>query len=297
MAAPVPARAWKAVFDPLIRRTTSLTFGIIGQGRIGTAAALRAKALGYRVIFFDPYRPNGAELAIGVERALTLDDLLRQTDTLSIHAPLTPDTNRMIGARELALLPKGAVVINTARGPIIDIDALASALKSGHLSGVGLDVVPIEPPPDPFPELIRAYRAREAWTEGRLHHHAALGVPYAGGLGRYPDQGRGDDAGVHPRRGTNVIAPEDFSPRAARNARRPLWAAGIPPPRISRCCGAAPRPSPTRPVPSTAIAIGSGTFDGDGPPPPMVQPPPQPSRQTPLNSSSSKVPVVGSVIA
>ncbi|MGH7044316.1 MAG: NAD(P)-dependent oxidoreductase, partial [Acetobacteraceae bacterium] len=135
-----PPAPWKAVFDPLIRRTSALTFGIIGQGRIGTAAALRAKALGYRVIFFDPYRPNGAELAIGVERALSLDDLLRQTDTLSIHAPLTPETTGMIGARELALLPEGAVVINTARGPIVDLDALTDALAARRLHAAALDV-------------------------------------------------------------------------------------------------------------------------------------------------------------
>ena len=201
---------WKAVFDPMIRRTGALTFGVIGQGRIGTAAALRAKALGYRVVFFDPYRPNGAELSIGVHRALTLDDLLRQTDTLSIHAPLTPETNRMIGARELALLPKGAVVINTARGPIIDIDALAAALKSGHLSGVGLDVIPVEPPADPVPELVRAYRAHEKWTEGRLiiTPHSAFHTPEAWDDIR--TKGAETMRAFISGKPQNVITPEDF---------------------------------------------------------------------------------------
>ncbi|HVB67781.1 MAG TPA: C-terminal binding protein [Acetobacteraceae bacterium] len=201
---------WKAVFDPLIRRTGVLTFGIIGQGRIGTAAALRAKALGYRVIFFDPYRPNGAELAIGVERALSLEDLLRQTHTLSIHAPLTPETTGMIDARALALLPKGAVVVNTARGPIIDIDALAQALKSGHLAGVGLDVVPVEPPVEPVPELIRAYRAREPWTEGRLiiTPHSAFHTPEAWDDIR--TKGAETMRAFIQGRPQNVIAPEDF---------------------------------------------------------------------------------------
>ncbi|HLY89971.1 MAG TPA: NAD(P)-dependent oxidoreductase [Acetobacteraceae bacterium] len=85
-----------------------------------------------------------------------------------MHTPLTPETRGILGAAEMAMLPKGAVVVNTARGPIVDIDALAAALKSGHLAGVGIDVVPVEPPVDPVPELIRAYRAREPWTEGRL---------------------------------------------------------------------------------------------------------------------------------
>ena len=201
---------WKAVFDPMIRRTGALTFGVIGQGRIGTAAALRAKALGYRVVFFDPYRPNGAELSIGVHRALTLDDLLRQTDTLSIHAPLTPETKGMIGARELALLPKGAVVINTARGPIIDIDALAAALKSGHLYGVGLDVIPVEPPADPLPELVRAYRAREKWTEGRLiiTPHSAFHTPEAWDDIR--TKGAETMRAFISGKPQNVITPEDF---------------------------------------------------------------------------------------
>jgi phosphoglycerate dehydrogenase-like enzyme len=205
-----PPAPWKALADPLIRRTTRLTFGIIGQGRIGTAVALRAKALGYRVIFFDPYRPNGAELAIGVERAASLAELLRQTDTLSLHAPLTPETTNLIGAAELALLPKGAVVVNTARGPIIDIDALAGALKSGHLAGAGLDVVPTEPPVEPVPELIRAYRAREPWVEGRLiiTPHSAFHTPEA-----WDDiRSKGAETMRAFIEGSpqNVIAPGDF---------------------------------------------------------------------------------------
>jgi phosphoglycerate dehydrogenase-like enzyme len=176
-----PPASWKYVLDPLIRRTSVQTFGVIGLGRIGTATALRAKALGFHVVFYDPNLPNGAELGVGVSRAQTLDELLQHTDTLSIHAPLTPETRGMIGARELALLPGGAVVINTARGPIIDIDALFDALKSGHLAGVGLDVLPVEPPVEPLPSLIRAYRACEAWCEGRLiiTPHSAFHTPQA----------------------------------------------------------------------------------------------------------------------
>lgn len=176
-----PPAPWRFVWDPLIRRTGVQTFGIVGLGRIGTAAALRAKALGFRVMFYDPNLPNGAELGVGVARAKTLEELLGQTDTLSIHAPLTPLTRGMIGGKELALLPKGAVLVNTARGPIVDIDAVAAALKSGHLAGVGLDVVPVEPPVEPVPELIRAYRAREDWCEGRLiiTPHSAYHTPDA----------------------------------------------------------------------------------------------------------------------
>ncbi|MGE0419618.1 MAG: C-terminal binding protein [Acetobacteraceae bacterium] len=176
-----PPATWRYIDDPLLKRSGVQTLGIVGMGRIATAVALRAKAFGFRVVFFDPFLPNGVELGLGIHRAATLEDLLKQTDTLSIHVPLTPETRNMIGAPQLALLPKGAVLINTARGPIVDIDAVAAALRSGHLSGVGLDVVPVEPPVDPVPELIRAYRAREPWTIGRLiiTPHSAFYTPQA----------------------------------------------------------------------------------------------------------------------
>ena len=176
-----PPAAWKYINDPLVKRSRVQTFGIVGMGRIATAVALRAKAFGFRVMFFDPLLPNGVELGLGIERAATLEELLGQTDTLSVHTPLTPETRGMLGLKELSLLPKGAVVVNTARGPIVDIDALATLLKSGHLSGVGIDVVPVEPPVAPVPELIRAFRAREDWTLGRLiiTPHSAFYTPQA----------------------------------------------------------------------------------------------------------------------
>ena len=165
----------------MIERLGTQNFGIIGLGRIGTAVALRAKAFNFRVVFYDPYLPNGVELALGIERAATLEDLLRQTNTLSIHAPLTPETRGMLGREQLALLPQGAVVVNDARGPIIDLDALCEVLRSGHIAGAGLDVLPVEPPVEPIPELLRAYRAREEWLEGRLviTPHSAWLTPHS----------------------------------------------------------------------------------------------------------------------
>jgi C-terminal binding protein len=205
-----PAR-WAFVLDPLIRRSGVQTFGIIGLGRIGTAVALRAKAFGFRVVFYDPNLPNGAELGVGVGRARTLEELLRQTDTLSVHAPLTPETRGMLGTKELSLLPKSAVVVNTARGPIIDIDALPALLKSGHLAGVGLDVVPVEPPVEPVPELLRAYRAREPWTEGRLiiTPHAAFHKPEAWDDIRMKSAETMKAALLGPR-AENVIPPDSY---------------------------------------------------------------------------------------
>jgi C-terminal binding protein len=177
-----PPQPWRPLAaGDLVRRSSGQNFGIVGLGRIGTAVALRARAFNFRVAFYDPYLPNGAELAIGIERASTLEALLRQTDTLTVHTPLTRETKGMMGRAELALLKPGAVVVNTARGPIIDIDALYALLREGHIAAAGLDVVPVEPPVEPLPELIRAYRAREPWLEGRfvLTPHAAYFSPEA----------------------------------------------------------------------------------------------------------------------
>jgi len=174
-----PPAPWRSFHHPMIRRLGVQTFGILGLGRIGTAVALRAKAFNFRVLFYDPYRPNGVELALGIDRAASLEEVLRQTDTLSIHTPLTPETRGLLGHAELGLLRPGAVVINYARGPILDLDALLAHLKSGHIAAAGLDVLPVEPPVEPVPELLRLYRAREPWLEGRLivTPHAAWLTP------------------------------------------------------------------------------------------------------------------------
>lgn len=160
--------AWGVVPNSIVRRLSAQGFGVVGLGRIGTAAALRAKALGFRVRFFDPQLPNGADRALGVGRADTLHDLMATSDVLSIHCPLTRNTRGLVDAAALSHLPPGAVVVNTARGPILDLDALEDALRAGRIAGAGLDVLPVEPPPEPEPSLLRAYRAGEAWLRGRL---------------------------------------------------------------------------------------------------------------------------------
>jgi C-terminal binding protein len=206
---PNPA-PWAPYPSTIVRRSEVQTFGIIGLGRIGTAAALRAKAFGFRVVFFDPYRPNGADRALGVARAKTLDDLLAQSDVLSLHVPLTPETTGLIGARELALMPKHSVIVSTARGPSIDIDALEAALRSGHIAGAGLDVLPIEPPVEPIPNLLRAYRNREDWLTGRLviTPHSAFHTPEAWDDIRIKSaETMAAALGNNP---VNVIRPEDF---------------------------------------------------------------------------------------
>lgn len=170
------ALGWSIKTGEKMHRLSELAFGIVGLGRIGTATALRAKALGFRVVFYDPHLPNGADKALGIERAGTLDDLLPQANVLSLHCPLNEETRHLIGARELALLPPCAHVVNTARGALIDKAALFAALREERLWGAGLDVVEDEPLRTPeeaaTPNLIvtchAAYYSEAARREMRL---------------------------------------------------------------------------------------------------------------------------------
>ena len=136
---------WVIRVEPKLRRLRELTFGVVGLGRIGTATALRAKALGFQVVFYDPHLPNGIDKAVGVSRARTLDELLTQSDVLSLHCPLSAETRHLIAERELGLLKPGAFVVNTARGAVIKKTAILAALREGRIAGAGLDVVEDEP--------------------------------------------------------------------------------------------------------------------------------------------------------
>lgn len=136
---------WNIRVTPKLRRLRELTFGIVGLGRIGTATALRAKALGFKVVFYDPYLPNGVDKATGLSRVRSLDELLAQADVLSLHCPLNEETHHLIAERELALMKSSALVVNTARGAIIKKAAILQALHDDRLAGAGLDVVEDEP--------------------------------------------------------------------------------------------------------------------------------------------------------
>jgi phosphoglycerate dehydrogenase-like enzyme len=136
---------WEIRVSARMRRLRTLQFGLVGLGRIGTAAALRAKAFGFRTTFFDPYVVSGTHKALGIERTATFDELLRTSDVVSIHCPLNAETRGLIGERELALMKRGAFLVNTARGDIVQKAPLFAALRAGRLAGAGLDVVENEP--------------------------------------------------------------------------------------------------------------------------------------------------------
>jgi glyoxylate reductase len=125
------------------------TLGLIGMGGVGRAAAARARGFSMRSLYYDPQR-----LAPEDERALELtwrplDDLLRESDFVSLHARLTPESRHLIGARELNLMKSTAYLINSARGPLVDEEALVRALEERRIAGAGLDVFEHEPRPHP----------------------------------------------------------------------------------------------------------------------------------------------------
>jgi len=132
-------------FAPL-RRLRGQTLGIIGLGRIGSACALRAGALGMDVAFYDPYKPDGYDKALGIRRFEKLGDLLGQSYVVTLHCPLTDETRHLMNPRTLGLMRDGSYLINTSRGEVVDIEALVPALRSGKLAGAAIDVLPQEPP-------------------------------------------------------------------------------------------------------------------------------------------------------
>jgi D-3-phosphoglycerate dehydrogenase / 2-oxoglutarate reductase len=127
------------------RELKGKTLGIVGLGRIGSEVATRAHAFGMTVVGYDPYIADERFIALRVRRAPSLDALLHETNILTVHVPLTDETKGMIGKRELARLPNRSVVVNMARGGIVDEAALLAALESEQLRGAALDVFDAEP--------------------------------------------------------------------------------------------------------------------------------------------------------
>ena len=123
---------------------TGKTAGLLGLGRIGALVAQRLSAFGMRIIAYDPYVSTARAAQMGVS-LVTLAELLAESDVLSVHLPKTPETLGLIGKDELALTKPGAILINAARGGLVDESALAEALHSGHLGGAGIDVYAKEP--------------------------------------------------------------------------------------------------------------------------------------------------------
>ena len=152
-------------WDRPLRELDGLTMGIVGYGMIGSCVAGLAQALGMKVIATSLIPPS-AESGV---RAVDLEELLRSSDVVSLHCPLTDETHNLINARTLALMKPTAFLINTSRGPLIDETALADALHAGRLAGAGLDVLTAEPPPRDNPLLSAPnclITPHQAWASG-----------------------------------------------------------------------------------------------------------------------------------
>ncbi|MBA4189070.1 MAG: C-terminal binding protein [Planctomycetaceae bacterium] len=146
--------SWSYMAVSPLHRLRGQVFAVIGLGRIGTAAALRAKALGMDVAFYDPYKQDGYDKALGIRRVEKLDELCKQAFVLSVHCPLTPETKHIVDARTIALMPDRSFLVNTARGGTVDATAIPAAIRSGKLAGAAIDVLPMEPPPEDHPLLV-----------------------------------------------------------------------------------------------------------------------------------------------
>lgn len=148
------------------------TLGIVGMGRIGQAVAHRARAFGLVIAYHNRKRlPEAIERMVGARYVATLDELVGEADILTLHSPTNPESRNMIDARRIALMKPGACLINTARGDLVDQEALIAALSGGRLGGAGLDVYPEEPHVDPrliaLPNVMTLPHIGSATREGR----------------------------------------------------------------------------------------------------------------------------------
>jgi D-3-phosphoglycerate dehydrogenase len=167
----VRAGEWTVDHFRPIHRLSTLTVGLVGYGRIARKIAAPLEALGARIVAHDPYLQPGPEMP----SLLDLDELLGEADIVSLHLPLTDETRGIIGERALDGMRKGAILVNTSRGPLVDLDALGAALESGRLSGAALDVFDVEPVEpgriENIPNLIAtphmAYYSEEALQESQ----------------------------------------------------------------------------------------------------------------------------------
>jgi len=166
---------WASSLFPGVHRPDTQVFGLLGLGRIGRRVAVMAKAIGYRVIAFDPAVTAADAAALGVE-FVGRDQLIESSDVLSIHVPLLDSTRNIVDADALARMKRGSILVNVSRGGLVDEAALADALRSGHLFGAGVDAFGNEPLEDgsPLRDLDNviltphaAHWSEESWEETR----------------------------------------------------------------------------------------------------------------------------------
>lgn len=170
---PLSTGEWKQGPSVTGQDLAGRTLGLVGCGRIGRRVAELARAFGMRVIAFDPLQPS---LPADVARVQNLAELLAQADAVSLHAPATATTRHLLDRAAIARMKRGAILVNTARGPLVDADALREALDSGHLAGAAIDVWDPEPPPADHallshPAVVATPHMAAATAQGRRRSH------------------------------------------------------------------------------------------------------------------------------
>jgi C-terminal binding protein len=165
---------WSYIQSKPLHRLRNRNVGVVGLGRIGTATAIRAKALGLSVIFYDPYKPDGYDKSLGIKRVTDFKVLLGSVQMLTLHCPLTTETYHMINAENLEYMPMGSYVVNTSRGAVVDTSAIPGAIASGRLAGAAFDVLTQEPPVDD--PLVQAWKNPDhpAFHRVLINPHAAF---------------------------------------------------------------------------------------------------------------------------
>lgn len=193
--AAVRAGRWKALADGEgITRPDRQTLGLIGFGQIGRLTAKKATAFGYSIIAYDPHMPAERISSFGA-KPVSLDELVATADIVSLHVPFTPETQNIISRERIAGLKKGALLINVSRGGLVDEDALAEALLSGHLGGAGIDTLAQEPPATDNPLLAienlllsphAAHYSTQSYAEVRSKVFADVAAVLKGDKPKYP---------------------------------------------------------------------------------------------------------------
>ena len=192
------------------RELCGKTLGVVGIGNIGSVVVERCRAMKMRVIAYDPFISAEAAARLGVEQ-VSLDELWAQADVVSLHVPLTEQTRNLVDAKVLARMKKGALLVNCARGGVIDERALAEALASGHLGGAALDVFEKEPPPPDHPLLaLEHFTCTPHLGASTEEAQAAVAVAIAEQLTAYLTRGEVENA-VNlpsvPREVLDTLAP------------------------------------------------------------------------------------------
>ncbi|WP_237226422.1 C-terminal binding protein [Rubinisphaera sp. JC750] len=166
---------WSYQLAAPLQRLRNKVFAIVGLGRIGLATALRAKTHGFDVRFYDPYQPQGMDKAAGITHCDSLEELVREAFVLSLHCPLTPETELCIDEALLRKMPQGGFLVSTARGGLVDPRLVLQLLENEHLAGAALDVLPVEPPETDDP-VIAAWRNPEhpAYSRLIINPHSAF---------------------------------------------------------------------------------------------------------------------------